>query len=358
MKDCFWRKSKKYKILNFIIAISFLGTHFFNFKVNSVYAEDSEDHTYKVRNFNNEPGVELEVTEGRVTLPAIPSIVRNETIGTGVEIQPENMNLPSVVGWIFKGWKIVTPNTKRLNEDYFVMPEQDVDIVGTWVKLGIKKSMEAEKVFSTPTLASGKVVNSVISKLSGGIENAEKFEYSSTIINDNSYTKMDSLNYSADGLSLKQDDLDSISSNKIVNISVQESSTEYRANTESPVYMWYDPIAKTIYYSGLSDSTYLGSNCAEMFNKCSGLLSIDLSKFDTSKVTDTLRMFKDCGALKTIYVNNKFNLKSVKNSGNMFHGCSNIIGEKGSVYDSNNKDKTYARIDGGPSKPGYLTLKS
>lgn len=358
MKDCFWRKSQKYKILNFIIVISFLGTHFFNFKVNSVYAENSEVHTYKVRNFNNEPDVELKIADGRVSLPAEPSVIRNKVVGIGVDMQPENMNLPFVSGWIFKGWKIITPEIKRLNEDYFVMPEQDVDIVGTWVKLGIKKSMEAEKVFSTPTLASGKVVNSVISKLSGGIENAEKFEYSSTIINDNSYTKMDSLNYNADGLSLKQDDLDSISSNKIVNISTQQSSTEYKSNTESPVYMWYDPIAKTIYYSGLADSIYLGSNCAEMFFGCSGLLSIDLSKFDTSKVTDTSRMFKNCGTLKTIYINDKFNLRGVEKSGNMFYKCCNIEGEKGSKYDSNNMNKTYARIDGGSSKPGYLTLKS
>ncbi|MDO4504458.1 MAG: BspA family leucine-rich repeat surface protein [Clostridia bacterium] len=358
MKDCFWRKSKKYKILNFIIAISFLGTHFFNFKVNSVYAENSEGHTYKVRNFNNEPDVELKIADGRVALPAEPSVIRNKVAGTGIDMQPENMNLPSVVGWIFKGWKIVTPNIRRLNEDYFVMPEQDVDIVGVWGKLGITKSMEAEKVFSIPTLASGKVVNSVISKLSGGIENAEKFEYSSTVINDSNYTKMDSLNYNADGLSLKQEDLDSISSNKIVNISVQESPDGYKSNTESPVYMWYYPTTKTIYYSGLADSIYLGSNCAEMFNECPKLLSIDLSKFDTSKVTDTLRMFKGCSALKTIYVNDKFNLKSVKKSGNMFYECYNIEGEKGSVYDSNNMDKTYARIDGGSFKPGYLTLKS
>jgi surface protein len=43
----------------------------------------------------------------------------------------------------------------------------------------------------------------------------------------------------------------------------------------------------------------------------------------------------------------------------MFEGCENLVGGQGTAYnDSNPKDKTYARIDGGTSNPGYLTLKT
>ena len=44
----------------------------------------------------------------------------------------------------------------------------------------------------------------------------------------------------------------------------------------------------------------------EMFDGCSGLTSLDLSKFDTQNVTDMPYMFSGCSALTTIYVSDKF----------------------------------------------------
>ena len=41
----------------------------------------------------------------------------------------------------------------------------------------------------------------------------------------------------------------------------------------------------------------------------------------------------------------------------MFTGCTSLVGGQGTVYDSTKVDKTYARIDGGTSSPGYFTLK-
>ncbi len=43
----------------------------------------------------------------------------------------------------------------------------------------------------------------------------------------------------------------------------------------------------------------------------------------------------------------------------MFSSCTSLVGGKGTVYDSNNKGGTYARIDGGPNSttPGYFTAK-
>ena len=39
----------------------------------------------------------------------------------------------------------------------------------------------------------------------------------------------------------------------------------------------------------------------------------------------------------------------------MFKNCSELIGGAGTAYDSTKTDATYARIDGGPSAPGYFT---
>ena len=83
--------------------------------------------------------------------------------------------------------------------------------------------------------------------------------------------------------------------------------------------------------------------------------SLDLSNFDTSKVTNMYNMFNSSYNLKTIYVSNKFKTDLVTSSSNMFTNCTSLVGGAGTKYNSSYKDKTYARIDGGTSNPGYFT---
>ena len=95
----------------------------------------------------------------------------------------------------------------------------------------------------------------------------------------------------------------------------------------------------------------------DMFSNTSTVY-IDLSNFDTSKVTNMNNMFYGSNSLKTVYVSNKFDINKVTTSDYMFEGCSNLVGGKGTKYNSSYIDKTYARIDGGTSSPGYFTLKN
>ena len=96
----------------------------------------------------------------------------------------------------------------------------------------------------------------------------------------------------------------------------------------------------------------------EMFRGCINLTTIDLSGWDTSKVTDMHIMFENCYGLNTIYVSDKWSTESVTDSTNMFNNCSILVGGSGTTYDVNYIDKTYARVDGGTSSPGYFTYKS
>ena len=54
-----------------------------------------------------------------------------------------------------------------------------------------------------------------------------------------------------------------------------------------------------------------------MFYKCKRLKSIDLSNFDTSKVTDMGSLFYECSQLIEIKIDN-FNTSSVVNMGDIF----------------------------------------
>jgi len=120
-----------------------------------------------------------------------------------------------------------------------------------------------------------------------------------------------------------------------------------------------------------------------MFNNCSGLTSLDVSGFQTDHATDLSSMFAGCKNLtsldlsnfktdevifinsmfwgdehlSTIYVSDKWNLPKVWSSSGMFNECKSLVGGAGTTYNESHTDATYARIDKGASKPGYLTYK-
>lgn len=85
---------------------------------------------------------------------------------------------------------------------------------------------------------------------------------------------------------------------------------------------------------------------------------LDLSSFDTRRVYDMCYMFKGCESLTTIYVETNWITANATKSIYMFLDCELLVGGAGTTYDSTKTDKTYARIDGGESAPGYFTLKT
>ncbi len=95
----------------------------------------------------------------------------------------------------------------------------------------------------------------------------------------------------------------------------------------------------------------------DMFAGCESLESLDLSSFNTAKVGYMQRMFDECINLQTIYVGDGWSTAAVKYSDEMFLGCSSLKGGKGTKYNANYVDATYARIDEGTSNPGYFTYK-
>jgi len=117
-------------------------------------------------------------------------------------------------------------------------------------------------------------------------------------------------------------------------------------------HMFYNSKATTIDVSNFDTSNV--TDMYGMFYRSQATI-LDLSNFNTSKVTDMSFMFYGSTNLKTIYVSNKFNTDKVTSSTNMFSGCTKLIGGAGTKYNSSYVGKTYARIDGGTSNPGYFT---
>ena len=78
------------------------------------------------------------------------------------------------------------------------------------------------------------------------------------------------------------------------------------------------------------------TNCERIFQNCSNLISIDLSKFDTSNVTSMGWMFNHCLKLKEIKGIDRFNTSNVNKMNSMFQECNEIEYLDLSNFDTNN----------------------
>ena len=106
-----------------------------------------------------------------------------------------------------------------------------------------------------------------------------------------------------------------------VNIDDEESDYEIK--------LWLDPTDKTAYYYTEPEKVYLNTDSHEMFyskyneQKIKNILELDLSNFDTSKVTNMTRMFSGTSSLTTLDLSN-FDTSKVTNMNFMFWGMSNL----------------------------------
>lgn len=96
----------------------------------------------------------------------------------------------------------------------------------------------------------------------------------------------------------------------------------------------------TIYYyaKGYTDSNKgipLNSNCCNMFKSCKSLLTIDLTGFDTSSVTNMGSMINECDNLKSVDLS-KFNTSKVTNMTWMFSGSKSIVSLDLTSFDTRN----------------------
>ena len=98
-------------------------------------------------------------------------------------------------------------------------------------------------------------------------------------------------------------------------------------------------------------NTLAVTDMSDLFRNCSLLTSLDVSGWDTSKVTNMSYMFAYCTSLETIHVGNGWSTVAVTSSNNMFSGCTNLQGAI--AYDSTKIDATYANYE-----TGYLTYKA
>ena len=98
------------------------------------------------------------------------------------------------------------------------------------------------------------------------------------------------------------------------------------------------------------------TNMASTFEEVWAKPELDLTGWDTSKVTNMTRMFYDSSYIERIYVSDTFVTTNVIASSGIFGGSfTNLRGQQGTSVPGH--DISYARIDGGPSNPGAFWRK-
>ena len=63
------------------------------------------------------------------------------------------------------------------------------------------------------------------------------------------------------------------------------------------------------------------TNCKNFFKKCTNIISLDLSNFNTSNIIDMEDMFSECNKLKEIKGINKIITNEVTNMSGLFNEC-------------------------------------
>ena len=103
-------------------------------------------------------------------------------------------------------------------------------------------------------------------------------------------------------------------------------------------------------------STANVTDMRRMFYGCSAITELDLDNFKTDKVTTVYKMFEGCSALTTIYSDNDWS--SIADGGDMFKGCTALVGGNGTTCDgTTNINSAYAHLDEA-GNPGYFSKKT
>ena len=77
------------------------------------------------------------------------------------------------------------------------------------------------------------------------------------------------------------------------------------------------------------------TNMSSMFKNWSSLTSLDISSFNTSKVTDMSNMYQSCSSLTSLNLSN-FNTSNVKDMSHMFSSCSSLTSLDLSNFNTSN----------------------
>ena len=158
---------------------------------------------------------------------------------------------------------------------------------------------------------------------------------------DNGYSSLPKMNESIT-LSLKAHDYGDIVVGDGVTATFDNLTGEVVLHSDGGVLWpkWIDKLnvyedIKSIRISESSGTVYMPADASYLFSGCPALTNLDLSGFDTSKVTDMSNMFSGCKHLTNLDLSG-FDTSNVTNMSSMFSYCENVTSLDLSGFDTSN----------------------
>ena len=112
-------------------------------------------------------------------------------------------------------------------------------------------------------------------------------------------------------------------------MSIDDEESDYE------IKLWLDPTEKTAYYYTEAEKVYLNANSNSMFYYMTSLTSLNLSGFDTSKVTNMNSMFSCTYSLTSINLSS-FDTSNVTNMAGMFYYMNRLVSLDLSNFNTSN----------------------
>ena len=171
------------------------------------------------------------------------------------------------------------------------------------IKIGMKLS---------DNLVSGRYTNKLVFSIF-----TNNYNYTAVMIKGTDFnTKLKSLETATNKIEhFKKSAVAPAASVNAINIEDEESDCEIK--------LWLDPTGKTAYYYTEAEKVRLNKDARSMFSGMSSLTTLDLSSFDTSRVTSMRFMFSGMSNLTTLNLSS-FDTSQVTDMYAMFQGMSNL----------------------------------
>ncbi len=243
-------------------------------------------------------------------------------------------NIPTCEGYQFQGWRVIKGGATVVTDDYFIMPESDVELRAEWGKTSIVKSMVGE-IYVAPI---PKLQVADNKGTSGGSKfwTASERSFISKVVFQNTIQSIDNerktYDVSADGnggviARLVKDPADSS-----MNILYIQGENKIIANEDSSYLFSKFSSLKSIEGLEYLDTSNV-INMENMFAHCSNLTTLNLSNFNTPNLRNMESMFESCRNLTSLDLSG-FDTSSVTNMESVFESCQKLTGLDLSSFDT------------------------
>lgn len=224
-----------------------------------------------------------------------------------------NKVVPQCAGYKFKGWKFLDKDVRRLNNEYFKMPEKNVELRAEWSSMKVDKIMDGKVYVAAKPIIQRRDYN----------YNEKLWKYKDSITKIVFETEIKEPLNATESWDISESNTGTVMAYVVPNDETKSTYTAYIQGDEEIIankdssYLFYNfrNLTQIVGIEKLNTSNVQSLN--SLFYVCQSLQSLDLSSWDVSNVSDMAFMFGFCEALSSLNISG-WNTANVVNMNGTF----------------------------------------